>query len=312
MPSTIGGDGLKNRINIYVVNSNQAGTSVINWVKVEAGENLRPSWSPAPADAGTANTIEYDCSGYKYNGTIAVANKPLWDTTSGRHYGSYKFTTSSQYVQMYSPFATSQQVDTMSASIWFKTNTLNGTLPNLFSLGQNNFFRIRLASSTSLFTYMLVGTTAKSQTISTKTLTDNVWHHVVFVFNKGVATVYLDGAAVGSSDFSSTATYVTCNSTSWCLAGYSTTSEKYLGSLSDFRLYTTALTADDVKELYHTAATVDNEGKFSAYEIREDLMQYSPRLEKTGVQHVGTLVEKDSTFRIYKSKEYDSNFIYEI
>lgn len=39
--------------------------------------------------------------------------------------------------------------------------------------------------------------------------------------------------------------------------------------MSDFRIYATALSAEDIAELYHTAASVDNHGNIYAGELKE-------------------------------------------
>ena len=41
------------------------------------------------------------------------------------------------------------------------------------------------------------------------------------------------------------------------------------GALSDFRIYTTALSADDIKELYNTSAYVLDNGTLLTYSIEE-------------------------------------------
>jgi len=39
--------------------------------------------------------------------------------------------------------------------------------------------------------------------------------------------------------------------------------------MSDFRLYSTALTAEQIKELYNTSASIDNKGNIYARELVE-------------------------------------------
>ena len=43
-----------------------------------------------------------------------------------------------------------------------------------------------------------------------------------------------------------------------------------LWKVSDVRLYATALSEDDIKELYNTSAFVTNNGVFAEYELYED------------------------------------------
>jgi len=216
-------------------------------------------------DYNSGNTV-YDTSGYKYNG---IASGITISTDSAKYNYSTKFVTNTDTITLTAVWESGVTVPQMSVSIWFKTNTLNSTAPNLWSLGENSFARIRIASATSVWYYIKVASTNVYGTYTTKILTDNVWHHVVFTFSNGVVTMYIDGAQVGTTDHSSTGASLTMSSTNWHLAGYMASSESFLGSLSDFRVYATALSADDIKALYTDAGYVDKNGNFHAYEFVE-------------------------------------------
>ena len=217
---------------------------------------------------GTRNdTIVYDSSGYNYHGTSSGVSV---SSDTPRYSVSTVFDANTDTITPTACFSVGQTMTELSVSCWFRTNTLNSTAPNMWSFGENSFARIRLANSTSIWYYVRVGSTQVSSTYSAgKTLTDNTWHHVVYVFKNGVVRVYLDNVQIGTTDHSSTATYMTCSSTAWHLAGYGANSENFIGSLSDVRIYATALSADDIKDLYQVGATVDRSGNMYAYELRE-------------------------------------------
>lgn len=208
-----------------------------------------------------ANKIICDSSGFSNNSKAVNNIFPSSDTP--RNTISTQFVDNTSTVTITPCFSVGQTMDELSVSTWFKTNTLNSTAPNLWSLGENAFARIRLANATSLWYYIRVGSTQVSATFAAgKTLTDDTWHHVVLTFKNGVVVVYLDGNQIGTTDHSATATYLTCNSagTTWHLGGYTATAEKLIGSLSDFRLYTTCLSADDARQLYNAPVSIANNG----------------------------------------------------
>lgn len=236
--------------------------------KLELGDTPT-AWTPNASDneytqLGYNENIVYDCSGYNYHGTpsgISVSS----DTP--RNMISTVFDANTDTIKIKNCYALNQVIDKLSVSIWFKTNTMNSTAPNLWSLGANWFARVRLASTTALW-YYLAGTSSTYSTSPT-TLTDNTWHHTVFTFNSGVVVMYLDGVQIGTTDHSSTKPTLTVGDIDWYLAGYRANSENFIGSLSDFRIYSTALSADDVLELYHTGASIDKAGNMYAYEFNE-------------------------------------------
>lgn len=217
-------------------------------------------------------TIIYDTSGHHYNGTITGT---LTNSTDAPKYSvSINFTNNADTISPMACFSNDQTLTALTTSIWAKTNTMNSVAPNLISLGENKFWRFRIASATSIWYYIRVGTTQIANTLSvpssiTSTLLDNKWHLYTLVFDQGIAKFYIDSILIGTGDHTGTATYLTCGSTAWHLAGYTNNAENFIGSLSDFRIYATALSAEDIAELYHTAASVDNHGNVYAYEFEE-------------------------------------------
>ena len=248
-----------------------SGTVSVKCVKLEEG-STPTVWKPNSGDTLYTtlkynDTTEVDTSGYKYHGTSSgvtfESNSPKYDIST-------IFDVNADTITPPAIQTGGTTIPQMSVSIQFKTNTLNSTAPNLQSLGENSFARIRLASATSMQYYIKVASTNVSSTYTTKTLTDNVQHQAVFTFNNGIATMYIDGAQVGTTNHSSTGTSLTMSSTAQHLAGYSANSENFLGNLSDFRIYATALSADDVKELYSSSASIANNGTVMCYEFNEE------------------------------------------
>ena len=75
---------------------------------------------------------------------------------------------------------------------------------------------------------------------------------------------YLDG------ELKLTGTAATIPSGNYFLGSWrDTTSQNYKGQLSDFRIYATALTADQVKQLYEVPISLANNGTLFANEFNE-------------------------------------------
>lgn len=93
----------------------------------------------------------------------------------------------------------------------------------------------------------------------------NQQYHFVFVHSSSDSKLYIDGTLIGTG---STASIPSGNYYvgSW----RDTTSQNFEGQMSDFRIYATALSADDIKELYSSSASIANNGTVMCYEFNEE------------------------------------------
>lgn len=97
----------------------------------------------------------------------------------------------------------------------------------------------------------------------TQTIPINEWHHIVFVVNGTTATIYYDGASLGTvaiGTYSSTTAqwrigcYLSCSNGTWATWG---------GNLDEFRIYNCALSATEAKNLYlYNAITAPHNAVF--------------------------------------------------
>ena len=235
------------------------GEITINNIKLEKGSIPTP-WCPNPSDAlyaalGYDDGIEYDTSGYGNNGTIIGTLN--YSTDSPRYLASAVFD-GTQAIRLGRRLYDS--ASQLTVTEWFKTNTRNSTSPNLFSLGENSFLRVRLNSNNTLWWYIK----GQNDTYTApSSLIDNKWHFFAITFNSGIVKMYLDGVLVETKDISSAMSEIVfagSDATFWGLGGYSASAEKYVGHLSDFRVYSSCLSDSEIQKLYTVSASIDSNG----------------------------------------------------
>ncbi len=257
-----------NKCRIYITSTKSYSTYIKN-IKLEKGSYPTP-WCPNSLDdeysiMGLDDNIEYDCSGYGNNGT-KVGNI-AWDSDSPRYSGSYKFDGASRITTDTLP------LETQSISLWIKPTSAD------ISLSGGNYTIVFLDKQSQLacgFTYgnriiTYVGTNsgdAGSAVIWTNMLEVNEWNHIV-ILKTGALTrsTYINGElapATSNNWWSATANELNigCRNNS----GYK---HFWHGQISDFRAYTTLLSADDILNLYHLGGSIDSNGVFHTYEYVE-------------------------------------------
>ena len=210
------------------------------------------------SDIFSTNNNVIDCSGYTREGEI------IGNLTTNSDTPRYDYVTSfdgKSYIQITSP-----SVEVRSVSFWAKWDSIPS--------GQSVVFVDQ--KSKMGFGLMSTGILCSCNGISTNTfnktsIVANKWYHFVIV-NTGTAPtsknrdLFINGVkqipTSNTSDWTFNIDYLQ-------VGKRSTTSDGFVGSISDFRMYVTPLTDNDVMDLYSTSTSVDNFGNLHCYEVDE-------------------------------------------
>ena len=137
----------------------------------------------------------------------------------------------------------------------------------LISQKADNKFRFRMD------TYTDSALSARAyKDIDVTAIVEAGWHHFVGVYTTSALKIYIDGELKGTNNVT---TYGAHFGTATSLflgaecAGKVTAEPFCACSLSDFRFYYTALSEDDIKQLYQLGAKIDNQQNLHTFELNE-------------------------------------------
>ena len=268
------------------------GTLTLSNCKLERGEIATP-WIPNSADAaystlGFNDGIEYDVSGFQYNGEKYGDLK--WSNNSAKYNSCYEFDGSSDYIRLkqdlYSQFRLAR--DEVTVNIWaykddwgdYKNSGSTAQWMTMCGCQERGGFSIYEVGN-GRFAF-ICGTGESSNSYKgSNTATgyaDSLsagWHMFTLTFDGLSLKGYVDGNLVVSNAFFTTKTpiYYNTGTTSIYIGVESGSGNQaglwWKGKLSDFRVYTTALSAEDVAELYNTPISLSNNGTLLGYEYVE-------------------------------------------
>lgn len=280
-----------------------SGTPVqIKSIKFEIGDKATP-WVPNSADLeyatmGYDDNIEYDVSGYGYNG---IHNNITWSGDSPRYNGCYELNGTNSYIRIDSGNWKVMGAEELTVNEWaYADDWATQTNAHLWSCTESGGFNTENGETGKLRFPVHVYTNAEKTThdyinvgsdesiigtarVGTATIANNVvgfvisdlapgWHMFTGVYNTSGIKTYIDGVLKESANCTSYGIYYS-NATLFLGAestGVVSCKDPYFnGKLSDFRMYYTALTADEVMELYHVGASLSNNGVLMAYEFIE-------------------------------------------
>ena len=247
----------------YFMQCSQNTDCYIKNLKIEEGSIATP-WCPNSSDElatviGLNSTTEYDCSGFGNNGTRTGTFS--WTSDTPRYSASTNFAAVGQVINNTSPIHLSNE---FTIAWWGKINSWKKKWEGMFLL-QNN-----ATLNAGLNTYDIMSS-LHANTANTMSLTVcqnsssyafdrykwtyaiGTWAHYACTYKAGVISMYQNGELVYTET-------ITDNSSNdyYYRIGYR------VGAcdcqMSDFRIYATALSADDVKSLYQNSAYIDSSG----------------------------------------------------
>ena len=255
-------------------------------IKFEFGIIDTP-WIPNSGDASYSifninGTTEFDTSGYKYNGTRSGSLSASSDTP---RYSTCTVIPNQSYIKYRGP----ENMYYATYSFWVKFNSFTAYgaihIPYTSPSGGGSPWFSANTESSSLWCYF-GGNSPNYTKAGTGNLVTNTWYHFVYVWNNGVAQWYLNGEKIGNSVTYTTRTYIQNNADSTIGNSYTGSSwngTPFNGSISDFRLYATALSDADILELYNTGASIDNGGNVFTGDIIETSGLVKPTIEKNAI-----------------------------
>jgi hypothetical protein len=195
-------------------------------------------------------TIVEDSSGYGYNGTII--NNPILSSDTARYSASMSFPNADDGIATTYPVLLWNNAFTY--SFWIKPSGENGNRSVYDASYSGTSCSIEKTTGNKLRFYW-----NGSPDLSTTnlTITDGSWQHIAIIKSEDKTKVYCYYNGELKDTFTNTFSDKTFSGT-LRLARDTRKTVSYTGLMSDFRIYCTALSAADVKQLYEMGAKVDN------------------------------------------------------
>lgn len=249
-------------------------------IKIEKGSKATP-WCPNSNDPEYTSffsadiLLPKDISGYNNNAIMNVDTSIVSDTP--RYLTSTVFNGTSSYVAIGQG---GKLKDTITINIWAYSADWSAELSKpiiscteqggFCLLNEGNYFKFYMGTGTSSNTYQIPMITISEVSAG--------WHMFTCTYDGFTTKGYIDGVLKCNSSTYSTKTPIYHNQNNGIFIGAEATNstqypaaDRYFnGKISDVRIYATALSDADIKELYNNAASIDDEGNMYGYDFTEE------------------------------------------
>ncbi len=245
---------------------------IIDWAAPQIEE--KPHATPFTPNTRPGTVL--DSSGHGNHAELALTTTPRWTEDSKVGSGAYEFDGNSKFINtFFSPkYSTG---DSFSYCAWFRTiSSSAGRLMefrNDFVTGNPIITLLPNSPSVGGLAFLTRGNNGVRRDVNFYgSLNDGNWHHVAGVLvGNGHTKLYIDGVEVGTNssgvDANINLSDITLPIGARNLGG--AIDEYFDGDIDDVRVYHTALTASDIKELYQSRASLDSGGNFQSNVFHE-------------------------------------------
>jgi len=272
----------------------------IRRVKLELGSIATPM---------NGDDIITDSSGYNNNGTI---NGTLTLSTDSPRYKVSTGFNNTSYIRVLNRPNDFLPKDAITVNLWAKWSTWG----NPISCTQNGGWNFEFLNTTNGIQFPVYSRGYRvphSKFIPSSHL--NEWHMITGTFDKNYVRIYIDGemkeeAASGGNPITYYNNYLFIAAEA-DVDTTTPTNSNFVGNISDVRIYSTALSANDILQLYRVGASIDNMGNVHSYEI-DETSTTKTRLYKTGIFETGELIEGNDKAVIEKNVDMDINEFIEV
>ena len=214
-----------------------------------------------------AGNVIYDSSGYRHDMEIfgnvgVVGDAPRAENSVFINDGRYNFLSTEVRMPMYS----------ITMSCWMKGGDEGFGMFGI-PMAANLPYEVSIASGGKFRNGFYVNGTRSVFTTNSKNVLDGEWHMLTATFDGTKIRRYVDGEFVTGSERVAEGTLNGANtylSIGTLNASNPTNYASKNMYVADARVYASALTDEDIRELYNMGASIDNKGNLFTYELKEN------------------------------------------
>ena len=250
-------------------------TYLLKEIKIEAG-NTVTEWCPHTSEA-LYSTLGYndndvrDLSGYRHDAVIM--NTPVLTTAVTPIYDRAVYTNASGYIKS-TQFAITTIKQTV--AMWVKP-IKESTKTQHFMLGTfdswtNNGIALYADDNTTddrVYHYVYRGNSADTYGSFNVTLACGTWTHIAFTYDGSSIRYYKNGVLTYTKSYSGGSISHKCIYLGNSLFNSTPASETDSVCISDFRMYCSCLSDNDIYDLYKVRGSIDNKGCLHGYTMVE-------------------------------------------
>lgn len=219
-----------------------------------------------PFTTGSRKGLITDMSGYKNHASITSSACPAWNSESPMASGSYRFNKVNTVInKAISPISSKQYT----VSLWFKKFD-NDFYQGIFQFNNNRAMRL-MGFDGNKIRFHPIGLENASTFIEFG-YNINQWYHVVMIVDDLKAILYVDNVNKGEINLSKNIPSLGCSEI--VIGRDSIDPERtFNGLITDVKVYATALSTNDVSELYKLKGFTSKNGKLFVNELDEQIQK---------------------------------------